>query len=374
MSELTLKVVSRPGNGVAAMLRHARYVISENSVTGFAFTLFLAIVLAALVGPYIVPYDPFMSDTAATLKPPSLAHWFGTDQLGRDVFSRVVVATRLDFFIAVASVALVFLMGGLAGLAAGFFGGWTDRIVGRISDTIMAFPLFVLAMGIVAALGNTVENIILATAIVNFPLYARVARAEANVRREAGFVLAARLCGNGDFRILLGQVLPDIMPIMVVQMSLTTGYAILNAAGIFFYRPRRATPHGGMGDHGGGRLNPHGLRGVVDCCLSRRCFDGRRILLQSARRRTSRYRRPATAHLMTAIPLLDIQNAGTVEFSTRRGIVKAVQQVDLTIAKGETVGIVGESGSGKSVTSFAVMRILDRAGHIAEGSVLASPG
>ena len=101
------------------MLRHARYVISENSVTGFAFTLFLAIVLAALVGPYIVPYDPFMSDTAATLKPPSLAHWFGTDQLGRDVFSRVVVATRLDFFIAVALVALVFLMGGLAGLAAG---------------------------------------------------------------------------------------------------------------------------------------------------------------------------------------------------------------------------------------------------------------
>ena len=116
----------------------------------------------------------------------------------------MIVATRLDFFIAVASVALVFLMGGLAGVAAGFFGGWTDRIVGRIADTIMAFPLFVLAMGIVAALGNTVQNIVLATAIVNFPLYARVARAEANVRREAGFVQAARLSGNGEFRILLG--------------------------------------------------------------------------------------------------------------------------------------------------------------------------
>ena len=141
----------------------------------------MLIVLAALFGPYIVPYDPLASDTAAALKPPSLAHWFGTDQLGRDVFSRVIVATRLDFFIAVASVALVFLMGGLAGVAAGFFGGWTDRIVGRIADTIMAFPLFVLAMGIVAALGNTVQNIVLATAIVNFPLYARVARAEANV-------------------------------------------------------------------------------------------------------------------------------------------------------------------------------------------------
>jgi peptide/nickel transport system permease protein len=220
--------------GLAATLRHARYVISENPVTGLAFGLFVLIVLLALIGPYIVPYDPLASNTAMALKPPSRAHWFGTDQLGRDVFSRVVVATRLDFVIAVSSVALVFLLGGLSGVAAGFFGGWTDRIVGRISDTIMAFPLFVLAMGIVAALGNTVQNIVLATAIVNFPLYARVARAEANVRREAGFVQAARLCGNGEARILLTQILPNIMPIMIVQMSLTMGYAILNAAGLSF--------------------------------------------------------------------------------------------------------------------------------------------
>src|SRR5947207_5112640 len=232
MTDLT--AVPRPSSGLAALLRHGRYVIAENRVTGFAFGLFVLIVIAAVFGPYIVPYDPLASDTAAALKPPSVAHWFGTDQIGRDVFSRVIVATRLDFFIAVASVALVFLMGGLAGVAAGFFGGWTDRIVGRISDTIMAFPLFVLAMGIVAALGNTVQNIILATAIVNFPLYARVARAEANVRREAGFVLAARLSGNGDIRILLAQVLPNIMLIMMVQMSLTMGYAILNAAGLSF--------------------------------------------------------------------------------------------------------------------------------------------
>ncbi|HML14526.1 MAG TPA: ABC transporter permease, partial [Xanthobacteraceae bacterium] len=126
------------------------------------------------------------------------------------------------------------VMGGLAGVAAGFFGGWTDRIVGRIADTIMAFPLFVLAMGIVAALGNTVTNIVIATAIVNFPLYARVARAEANVRREAGFVEAARLSGNGDLRILGFQILPNVFPILVVQMSLTMGYAILNAAGLSF--------------------------------------------------------------------------------------------------------------------------------------------
>jgi peptide/nickel transport system permease protein len=219
---------------VASLLRHSRHVLAENPVTGFAFALFLLIVLAAVFGPQIAPYDPLASNTAQALKPPNAQHWFGTDQLGRDVFSRVIVATRLDFFIAVASVALVFLMGGFAGVAAGFFGGWTDRIVGRIADTIMAFPLFVLAMGIVAALGNKVQNIVLATAIVNFPLYARIARAEANVRREAGFVEAARLSGNADWRILVSQILPNVFPILVVQMSLTMGYAILNAAGLSF--------------------------------------------------------------------------------------------------------------------------------------------
>jgi len=221
----------KPSN---SLLGHARYVMTENPVTGLSFVLFTLIALCALIGPTIVPYDPLASDTAATLQPPSWQHWFGTDQLGRDIFSRVIVATRLDFIIALTSVALVFALGGFAGIASGFFGGWTDRIVGRISDTIMAFPLFVLAMGIVAALGNTVTNIVIATAIINFPLYVRVARAEANVRRDAGFVQAARLSGNGEFRILLMHILPNIMPIMMVQISLTMGYAILNAAGLSF--------------------------------------------------------------------------------------------------------------------------------------------
>jgi peptide/nickel transport system permease protein len=213
---------------------HARHVIGANPVTGFAFALFALIVLCAIFGPLITPYDPLASDVIAKLQPPSVHHWFGTDEYGRDILSRVMVATRLDLAIAVFSVALVFALGGLSGVAAGFFGGWTDQIVGRIADTIMAFPLFVLAMGIVAALGNTVTNIVIATAIINFPLYARVARAEANIRREAGFVQAARLCGNGEFRIVLTQILPNVMPIMVVQMSLTMGYAILNAAGLSF--------------------------------------------------------------------------------------------------------------------------------------------
>ena len=169
----------------ASIFSHARHVIGENPVTGFAFALFTLIVLCAIFGPLIEPYNPLASDVVAKLQPPSAHHWFGTDEYGRDILSRVIAATRLDLSIAVFSVALVFALGGLSGVAAGFFGGWTDLIIGRIADTIMAFPLFVLAMGIVAALGNTVTNIVIATAIINFPLYARVARAEANIDRKS---------------------------------------------------------------------------------------------------------------------------------------------------------------------------------------------
>jgi peptide/nickel transport system permease protein len=215
-------------------VRHAGYVLSENPVTGFAFALFLVFVVLALLGPVAAPYDPLTSDTARALTGPSAAHWFGTDQLGRDIFSRVVMATRLDLCMAFVAVALAFAGGALLGLAAGYCGGWVDRIIGRVVDTIMAFPLFVLAMGIVAALGNSVANIVYATAIINLPIYARLARAEANVRRNAGYVEAARLCGNGEVRIVLTQLLPNIMPLMMVQVSLTLGYAILNAAGLSF--------------------------------------------------------------------------------------------------------------------------------------------
>jgi peptide/nickel transport system permease protein len=219
---------------MTATLRHAGYVLGENPVTAFAFALFFLLALCAALGPALAPYDPLASDTANALTGPSPAHWFGTDQLGRDIFSRIVVATRLDLGIAVTAVALAFGIGALSGLAAGYYGGWIDRIVGRAVDTIMAFPLFVLAMGIVAALGNSVANIVYATAIINLPIYARLARAEANVRRSAGFVEAARLCGNSEARIVLGQLLPNILPLMMVQVSLTLGFAILNSAGLSF--------------------------------------------------------------------------------------------------------------------------------------------
>lgn len=214
--------------------RRAMYVLSSNPVSFVALGGFCVIVLAAIFGPSLAPYDPLQTNATNALQAPSLAHWFGTDQLGRDVFSRVLVATRLDLMISVAAVALSFVVGAAIGTTSGYYGGWIDRISGRVIDTIMAFPLFVLAMGIVAAMGNTVENIIYATAIINVPFYARVARAEAIIRREAGFVQAAKLSGNGGLRIIAMQLFPNALPPMAVQASLNLGWAILNAAGLSF--------------------------------------------------------------------------------------------------------------------------------------------
>jgi len=219
---------------VTALLRHGRYVLGENPVTGLAFALFVLLVVLAAAGPWLAPYDPLASNTAEALKPPSHAHWFGTDQLGRDLLSRVVVATRLDLTISICAVMIAFAVGSAAGVTGGFYGGWTDRLIGRVLDTIMAFPLFVLAMGIVAALGNTVANIVYATAIINVPFYARLARSEVMVRREAGFIEAARLAGNRGPRILAMHLFPNCLPPMMVQISLNLGWAILNAAGLSF--------------------------------------------------------------------------------------------------------------------------------------------
>jgi peptide/nickel transport system permease protein len=222
------------GRGRAGLARALRHTIAENPLTLFAAALFVLLLLAAVFGGAVAPYDPLATNSSSALQPPSFAHPFGTDHLGRDVLSRVIAAAQVDLGIAVSAVALSFAVGLLLGAYAGYFGGWTDRIVGRLVDTIMAFPLFVLAMGIVAALGNTVWNIVLATAIINLPFYIRFARAEINARRDAGFAEAARLGGNGPFRVLHVHLIPNILPPMMVQVSLNMGWAILNAAGLSF--------------------------------------------------------------------------------------------------------------------------------------------
>ncbi len=213
---------------------HALYVLRANRISSAAAVLAVLLVLTAVFGPMLTQYDPLASDVAHALQPPDANHWAGTDQLGRDVLARVIAAGRLDYAIAAAAVFLSFVIGAVIGGACGFRGGAVDRWVGRIVDVLMAFPLFVLAMALVAALGNRVENIVTATAIINLPFYIRFARAEVAVRRQAGWVEAASASGNGPMRIVLGFLLPNVLPAMSVQISLNLGWAILNAAGLSF--------------------------------------------------------------------------------------------------------------------------------------------
>ncbi len=211
-----------------------RRLPSADAGSWLALAFVAILLLCALVGPAVAPYGPFATDVAHSLEGPSASHWFGTDQLGRDIFSRVLIATRLDLGIAAAAVSLSFVIGSLVGAACGFFGGWLDRWVGRFTDVLMAFPLFIVAMAMVAVLGNTLANVIYATAIINLPFYIRLSRTEIGTRRNAGYVHAARLGGASDMRILLSVLLPNAMPSLVVQMSINFGWAILNAAGLSF--------------------------------------------------------------------------------------------------------------------------------------------
>jgi peptide/nickel transport system permease protein len=220
--------------GARTWVRHAHYVLAHNSLAAVGAVALGCLLLLALAGPSLVPYDPIATGVGPNLDPPSRQFWFGTDQVGRDIFSRVIVAARLDLAIAVFAVGLSFVVGTTIGCMAGYFGGWFDRISGRVVDSMMAFPLFVLAMGVVAAMGNSVTSVVCATALVNAPFYVRLARAEVAQRRTAEYVDAAVLAGNRSARVIGRHLLPNVLPTLSVQMSLNLGWAVLNAAGLSF--------------------------------------------------------------------------------------------------------------------------------------------
>ena len=225
-------------------------------------------------------------------------------------------------------------------------------------DTIMAFPLFVLAMGIVAALGNTLANIVYATAIINLPFYARMARAETNVRREAGYVEAARLAGNGAARAVAFHLMPNLLPPMMVQASLNMGWAILNAAGLSFIGlgVRPPNPEWGIMVSEGAAYIISGEWWVAlfPGALSR---YARGLLLQPAGRRAARPDRPE-ARMNVAVadaPLVEICGLSSASRDSAPGAGTASIQHD---RRGETVGLVGESGSGKSLIAHTIAGIL----------------
>jgi peptide/nickel transport system permease protein len=213
---------------------HAVHVLARNPVSAAAIIFIPALAIFSALAPWIMPYDPNATDLDHVLQGPAALHWFGTDQVGRDVFSRVLIASRLDLALAFSAVILSFIVGTFVGGAAAFFGGITDRLIGRATDVLMTFPLFVVAMAMVAALGNSIQSIVLASAVVNLPFFVRLARSEVGILRSQQFVEAARAGGNSNLQILFGFMIPNALPTLTVQVSTGLGWAVLNAASLSF--------------------------------------------------------------------------------------------------------------------------------------------
>ena len=208
--------------------------LRRNGVTLAGLLIVVLVALLALLAPLVAPYAPQAGNAAATLRPPSLSHPFGTDSIGFDIFSRTLYAGRLDLLIAFGAVAIALGVGCLFGAVAGFLGRIVDEVVMRLMDMLSAFPSFILALGVVAALGPSLPNLIFAIALVNVPVYARLLRSRVLTVREAQYVRAATALGLPRWRVLLVHVLPNSWAPIFVQSTLQAGYAILEAAGLSF--------------------------------------------------------------------------------------------------------------------------------------------
>jgi peptide/nickel transport system permease protein len=205
---------------------------NELAVMGLALVGF--IVLVAIFGPRLAPYDPFKLSFTEKLQHPSQEHWFGTDEAGRDIFSRVLHGARISLRAALIVVAIAGSIGITLGTISGYYGGRVDDIIMRIADIFMAFPGLVLAMAVSATVGASMEAAVFAVSFVWWPVYTRLARGQVLAVREEGYVQAARSIGASQARIMLRHILPNILSVLLVRMTMDIGYAILYTASLGF--------------------------------------------------------------------------------------------------------------------------------------------
>jgi len=192
------------------------------------------LLLMALLAPLVAPYDPLIQEILKRRQPPSSEHWLGLDDLGRDIFSRIIFGSRFSLQVGVVSVSLAIIIGAIAGAAAGYLGGWVDTVVMRLMDIMLAFPALLLAIAIVTILGPGLLNMLYAIAIVSIPAYARIVRASVLSVKEQDYILAGRSIGVPPLRLLFRNVFPNCLTPLIVQGTLGIGTAILDAAGLSF--------------------------------------------------------------------------------------------------------------------------------------------
>ena len=219
---------------VAAPARTHRPAWRRSPLTVAGLALITILALIALLAPLLAPSDPLKQVLSTRLDPPSAEHWLGTDQLGRDVLSRMIYGARISLLIGTVVVVLSASVGTFVGLVAGYFGGLLDEALMRLTDVFFAFPALILAMAISGALGPSLTNAMIAIAVVTWPVYARLVRAQVLSLREREYVEAARGLGASGERIMWGHILPNTLAPLLVQASFDMGGAILSAAGLSF--------------------------------------------------------------------------------------------------------------------------------------------
>jgi len=215
-------------------LRHILYLIRRSPLSLLGITLFSVFLLLAILAPYILPYDPFKINLSGAFQQPNIEHIFGTDEMGRDILSRILWGCRISLQVGVTVVLISLCIGTILGGIAGYVGGAVEEIIMRFTDLVLAFPSLVLAMALSAALGPGLNNAIFAISITWWPWYARLIRGQVLSIREAGFVEAARCVGASDFRILFRHIIPNSFGPVIVNASMDFGWAILMTSSLGF--------------------------------------------------------------------------------------------------------------------------------------------
>ena len=205
-----------------------------NRLAVVGLLIIISLILLATFAPVIAPYDPILTDLPNRLQPPSWDHYFGTDEVGRDIFSRIIWGSRLTLYVIGLVAVIAAPVGILVGTVSGYFGGIVDTVLMRITDIFLAFPKLILALAFVAALGPGIENAIIAISITSWPPYARIARAETITIRNADFIKAIRLQGAGTIRIITKHIMPLCLSSLIVRVTLDMAGIILTAAGLGF--------------------------------------------------------------------------------------------------------------------------------------------
>ncbi len=221
------EVIETPGRRAWRRLKQRK-----GAMAGLA--VIVIVVLAALLAPWVAPYDPIQQSWSAVRKAPSAAHWFGTDEVGRDVLARILYGARASLLAGVMSVGIAIGIGVPVGLAAGYMGGVVDAVISRLTDAMLACPFLILAIALAAFLGPSLSNAMIAIGVTATPIFVRLTRGQVLATKSEDYVEAARAVGNPHWRIAVRHILPNVMPQLLVQATLTVATAIIAEASLSF--------------------------------------------------------------------------------------------------------------------------------------------